>query len=54
MSVWYSACGRDADDKRKKVRNVNIGTIIFLGIMLMIFQIPTIIEKEEGTDENGK
>lgn len=37
------------------MRNVNVGTMVFLGIMLMIFQIPTIIgEKEEGTDGNGK
>ena len=37
------------------MRNVNVGTMVFLGIMLMIFQIPTIIgEKEEGTEGNGK
>ena len=39
----------------EEMRNVNVGTMVFLGIMLMIFQIPTIIgEKEEGTDGNGK
>lgn len=37
------------------MRNVNVGTMVFLGIMLMIFQIPAIIgDKEEGTDGNGK
>ena len=35
------------------MRNMNAGTVVFLGIMLMIFQIPVIIgEKEEGTDGN--
>ena len=39
----------------EEMRNVNVGTMVFLVIMLMIFQIPTIIgEKEEGTDGNGK
>ena len=39
----------------EEMRNVNVGTMVFLGIMLMIFQIPTIIgEKEEGMDGNGK
>ena len=37
------------------MRNMNAGTMFFWGVMLMIFQIPTIIgEKEEGTDGNGK
>lgn len=55
MCDGCGARGRDADCKRKKMRNVNVGTMVFLGIMLMIFQIPTIIgEKEEGTDGNGE
>ena len=35
------------------MRNVNVGTMVFLGIMLMLFQIPVIIG-EERTDGNGK
>ncbi len=37
------------------MRNVNVGTMVFLSIMLMIFQIPVIIgEREGGADGNGK
>lgn len=55
----YCRCGVDigyADDKRKKVNIINAQGIVFIVIMLMIFQIPAIMgeSEEEAKDEIEK